>query len=384
MRNRVYIFFSLLLLSAANAGAKDVFRKTDKGPYGTYVLYDQLPSLLPGAIASISYNSPADKLKFSFKRGQGYIVIAPYIRFSGEDIKAFDNFLEQGNILVLSTYFLDSEIENWLNVKVDVTMLAPPRDSIKIFDMDHSDYSQFHSGKFFQSYISRYDSSADNLQILGRYSNGMINFICFKKANGFVVLQTQPYMFCNYHLIKKGTKAYSEIFFSSLPGPITSLIWDEHMKSSGGLSSEFSGLGFIMKKPALRNAFWWALAGLLLVVFFSFKRRQRIIPVLPPLTNNSLDMVRTVSDMYFFSHRNEVMAKKKIAHWLEFLRVKYNIFTTQSPDAFWQTVKMRSSISDEKMAALRTMVETFRNGDQPITDTELIHLNNLVDSFYTA
>jgi hypothetical protein len=384
VRNGVCIFFFLLLLPAANAHAKEVFRKTDKGPYGTYVLYDQLPWLLPNSIATINYNAPAEKLKFTYKRGIGYIVIAPYIRFSEEDIKAFDNFLEQGNILVLSTYFLDAEMEKWLNVKVDITMLAPPRDSIKIFDMDHSDYGQFHSGKFFQSYISRYDSSASNLQILGKYSNGMINFICFKKANGFVVLQTQPYMFSNYHLIRKRTKAYSEIFFSSLPGPITSVIWDEYTKSSSGLSSEFSALGFIMKKPPLRNAFWWAFAGLLLVVFFSFRRRQRIIPALPPLSNNSLDMVRTVSDMYFFSHRNEVMAKKKIAHWLEFLRVKYNIFTTQSPDAFWQTVKMRSNISDEKMAALRTMVETFRNGDQPITDTELIHLNNLVDSFYTA
>jgi hypothetical protein len=372
------------MLVSYTAGARELpFRKTDKGPYGTYVLYDQLDSLLPGTPVTISHNSPSTKLKFNYQQGAGYIVIAAFIKYSKEDIAALETFLQQGNVLVLSAYFLDDALEDWLKVKVNATIAIPGKnDSSLIFDTDLGEYATFHSGRFFRGYISKYDSTAEELQILGKDNDGSINFILFKKMNGYVVIHTQPYMFSNYHLIRKRTKGYSEIFFSSLPGPLSSVTWDEYSKGSG--YGEFSALSFIMRQPALRSAFWWALAGLLLVVFFSFKRRQRIIPVASPLSNNSLDMVRTVSDMYFFSHRNEVMAKKKIAHWLEFLRVKYNIFSHQSPDAFWQTVQMRSNISEEKMASLRLMVETFRNGDERISDAELIHLNNLVDSFYTS
>jgi hypothetical protein len=383
LRLSLYICWFIFLLSHA-AGAQDLpFRKTDKGPYGTYVLYDQLPALIPDASITISHNSPSTKLKYNYLQGSGYIVVAAFIKYSKEDIAALETYLQRGNVLVLSAYFLDDEIEKWLNIKLNTTMPSPGYDSIQIFDSERAGYLKFHSGRFFQSYISRYDSSATDLQVWGKYSDGTANFISFKKSNGYVVVQTQPLMFSNYHLIRKRTKGYTEIFFSSLPGPMSSVIWDEYSKASSAYQ-DFSALGFIMRQPPLRNAFWWALAGLLLVVFFSFKRRQRVIPVLSPLTNNSLDMVRTVSDMYFFSHRNEVMAKKKIAHWLEFLRVKYNIFTTQSPDAFWQTIKMRSNMSEEKMNALRIMVETFRSGDERITDGELIHLNHLIDNFYTS
>jgi hypothetical protein len=371
-------------VSFIDADARGIpFRKTDKGPYGTYVLYDQISFLFPNADISISHEAPAEKLKYSSQQSRGYIAIAPYIEYSKKDIAAFDNFLRQGNVLILSAFMLDEEVEKWLNVKLGINYTNNKKDSINIFDTDSANYLSFSTGKVFNSYIAKYDSSASGMQVFGRSGNGMPNFICFKKNNGLVVIHTNPYMFSNYHLIKKKTKNYTEVFFSSLPGPLNSVIWDEYTKQTSGYDN-FSALSFIMNQPALRSAFWWAFAGLLLVVFFSFKRRQKIIPVLTPLTNNSVDMVRTVSDMYFYSHRNEVMAKKKIAYWLEYLRVKYNIFTNHSPDAFWQTVKLRSNISDDKISSLRIMVETYRNGDERISDVDLIKLNNLIDSFYTS
>jgi len=102
------------------------------------------------------------------------------------------------------------------------------------------------------------------------------------------------------------------------------------------------------------------------------------------LSNSSLDMVRTVSDLYYFGKNNEVMAKKKIAHWLEFLRTKYNIFTSLPPEMFWNAVEMRSGMEKSKVDELRGMVELYRNGDVSMSDHHLIRLNNLIDSFYKS
>lgn len=379
---RLVLSILLIVVTASNtAKAKQLFRKTDKGPYGTYVLYDQLPSLIPHAPITVNYQSPGSKFQFGYNHGAAFVAVASYLHYDEQDIKGLKNFLTQGNVVVLSTYFLSDAMEKWLNVKLDVRMGAG-NDSIKIFDLDSGYSHRYPSGRFFRSYISKFDSAASELQMFGTYDNGDVNFICFKKENGYVVLQTQPYMFSNYHLMRKKTEAYSEVFFSSLPGPIDMVIWDESAKA--GSNEEFSALSFIMKHAALRNAFWLAFLALVLLVLFSFKRRQRVIPVIQPLSNTSLDLVRTASDMYYYSRRNEVMAKKKISHWLEFLRVKYNVFSSLTPDAFWQTVRSRSDINDERMHRLRLLVEKYRDGDERISDSELLELNDLIDSFYTT
>lgn len=346
-------------------------------------MYDQLQTLFPDAAISINHSSPSTKFKYNFQGSQGYFVVAPYVEFSKNEVESLKSFVGSGNVLVLSTYFLGNEIEEWLQVEFDpfITFSSIP-DSLGMLDLATGDFLQYYMGKGWAARITKYDSAATGLQILSRFSDSSISSISFKKGDGYIVLHTQPFMFSNYHLLKKRTKAYSELFFSALPGPLNTIIWDEYTKSAG--SREMAPLKYIMSQPPLRNAFWWALAGLILLVFFSFKRRQRIIPVLEPLTNNSLDMARTVSDMYYFSRKNEVMAKKKIAHWLEFLRTKYNIFTNQTPEAFWQTVKMRSGMPDDKMEQLQVMFEKYRNGEERISDIDLIKLTNLIDSFYKS
>lgn len=301
---------------------------------------------------------------------------------SENELKALTEFVERGNLLVISTYFLDQKIQEWLHLQTSFSGVPSKNDSIQALDMATGDYESFPIGRAWTPSIAIYDSSATDLQVLSRYTDGRASCISFKQGNGYVVIHMQPFMFSNYHLIKRNTVAYSELFFSALPGPLETIYWDEYFKDTG--NNDMAPLKFVMSQPALKNAFWWALAGLLLLVFFSFKRRQRVIPVQSPLVNHSLDMVRTVSDMYFFSHKNEVMAKKKIAHWLEFLRTRYNIFTSLPPAVFWQAVAGRSDMPPEALAELQQMVEKHRNGEQSVSDKEMVRLSQLIDQYYKS
>ncbi len=342
-----------------------------------------MPTLFPAATLSITHSSPSSKFKYNYQAGQGYFIVAPYVDFSESELEVVKSFVQGGNVLFISAYFLGDELEKWLEVEFNHMFGSRNnKDSMLMLDKDFLNYPAFYLGPVWTSYISKYDSTLTDFQILSKYRSDHVSSISFKKGDGYVVLHAQPFMFTNYHLIKKRTKAYSELFFSSLPGPLHTIFWDEYSKSS--TTREMQPLRYVMSQPPLRNAFWWALAGLIILVLFSFKRKQRVIPVLEPLVNNSMDMARTVSDMYYFSKKNEVMAKKKIAHWLEFLRTRYNILPGLAPEVFWQSVKMRSGMQGEKVEQLQVMFDKYRNGEEKISDMELIRLNNLIDSFYKS
>ncbi|MEJ7677787.1 MAG: hypothetical protein WKG06_07955 [Segetibacter sp.] len=67
----------------------------------------------------------------------------------------------------------------------------------------------------------------------------------------------------------------------------------------------------------------YPLAGLLLYVLFEMKRRQRIIPVITPLKNSTLDFVKTVASVYYNEKDNNGIADKKVNYFLEFVRSRF-------------------------------------------------------------
>lgn len=385
MMRLIAVFIVFFIISAADAQRLPRFtlRKTDQNIFGTYVLYDRLPDFYPFATITVNNKSPEDLLKYSYLDNTALFYIAPSLDFTKKEIDAFEEFTDRGNVLVLSSSSFGEEMEKWLNIKTVSTYNLFGdflRDSLSVWNGNTSDFEKFLAGRsIYSSYIKVLDSLKTN-EYYGRDTNDSLNFVMLNKGKGFVILQTQPYMFSNFHLLNKKTKGYTELFFSALPAPITNVIWDEWSKDADRNSE--GPLKYIMSQPALRNAFWWALAALLLLVFLSLKRRQRVVKELPVNNNTTVDMVRTISDLYFFSHANKVMAKKKIAHWYEFLRTRHNIHQNQSVEAFWQAVRKRTDLSEGEFKTLEIMVTRYRHGDVNPDDNNLIELTKLLDTFY--
>ena len=101
-------------------------------------------------------------------------------------------------------------------------------------------------------------------------------------------------------LSKKGRTPYR--FF--LPGNELFAIaglWDvfENDQGEGDGESSDSAWSYIMKQESLRWGFWVLIISLLLYAIFEAKRTQRIIPVVKPLPNTTLDFTNTVGRLYF-------------------------------------------------------------------------------------
>ena len=88
-------------------------------------------------------------------------------------------------------------------------------------------------------------------------------------------------------------------------------------------------LRFLFTTPSLTWAYYLTLAGLGLFMIFESKRRQRVIPVIEPVKNKSLEFVETVGQLYYQQADHASIAEKKIQYWLAYVRQRFNIPTTE-------------------------------------------------------
>ena len=72
----------------------------------------------------------------------------------------------------------------------------------------------------------------------------------------------------------------------------------------------------ILQSQALKWAFYMTLISLILFVIFRGKRTQRIIPVIDPLKNATLDFTKTIGDLYYqpVSYTHLDVYKRQLQH----------------------------------------------------------------------
>ena len=87
------------------------------------------------------------------------------------------------------------------------------------------------------------------------------------------------------------------------------------------------------------------------------KRRQRIIPIIEPLRNTTLDFVETVSSVYYSQHDNNSIAKKKIQFWFDHIRQRYYLSTQNTDDKFVEQLQRKSGVSKELIEKILTNIK---------------------------
>ena len=89
-----------------------------------------------------------------------------------------------------------------------------------------------------------------------------------------------------------------------------------------------SPLRFILRNPPLRYAWYIFLVGFLVFIIFHAKRKQRIIPIIKPLENTSVEFVRSIGNLYLNEGDAKDMMQKKVTYFLNKVR-------TDLPDRYF-------------------------------------------------
>ena len=346
----------------------------DKIPFGTYILYNRINDIFPGAKVKTFrepvYNVIADE---NIENGT-YIIIGDDIDIDTNDYVQLKKYIEKGNDVFIAANTFSGELSKTLKVYTEndsasATRIGFINNQWKENLYDDDKYSS-------NGYFADFDTS--KAVVLGNNQYHHYNYIRFPMGKGNLYLNANPQMFTNYSLLQDMGAAYSSIALSYVKNS-KNLYWDQYYTL--GREGAESPMRVFLQNNSLRWAFYIAIFSLLVFVLYEMKRRQRIIPIIPPLNNTTVEFAGIVGQVYYEQRNNGNIAQKKAAYFLEHIRSTYNIRTQVFDEEFITTLSQKSGAKPELVKELANQI-TQVNMTSQISDNELIDLNRNIEQFY--
>ncbi len=355
---------------------------TDKNPFGAYILYHELNQLFPNASRQ-SFRIPAYDLLNRFEgKNNVYFLISPGAAVGKADRDALLNFVKQGNFVFLSSLDTGKPLMDTLGLEVRYSGFLPT-DTTGI-NFTNPRLKAPKNFRFKSQTIDQYFSKLakkDSTLILGVNQNNDANFVKVNYGNGAFYVHAAPLCFSNYFMLYRNNQKYVAGAISYLPAGINNIFWDEYYKL--GRTGPTTPLRMLLSNPFLTWALRLLVVFLVLYVLFEMKRRQRIIPVIEPLRNSSVDFVKTVASLYYNQHDNRNIAEKKIQYWMEYIRQHYYLSAQLPKEDFTQQLAKKSGVSRILIETILSYARLLEESSE-LSDSLLLQINHAVDSFYQS
>jgi len=354
------------------------FIDNEKTPFGTYICYNRLKDIFPKSkiipFRKAIYSAIAD----DSVKNASYIIICPGIDLTKVDYEQLIEYLKKGNDVFIASPYFGKSFEKYLNIKTityfkfgkeatAVNFLNPALNPQKRFTIDKG------AGN---TAFSKFDTA--RAVVIGENANHYANFIKYNFGKGSLYLAANPKLFSNYSLLHPEGAEYAATALSYLKNT-KQLIWDEYYTQ--GREGEDSPMRVFLRNPALQWAYYIAIFSLLTFVLFEIKRTQRVIPVIEPLTNTTVEFVNVVGQVYYEKRNNSNIAHKKILYLLEYLREKYQLKTNKLDNEFIEKLKAKLGIDALFANELINYIQ-FISVQEHVSDRELIELNKLIEKLY--
>jgi hypothetical protein len=382
--------------------------RNDKIPYGCWYAYNELQHIFPDADLRVSKVSPdryrkyrgddlgsvRERITTLFEtRKSLYMIVQTSVLPDVEEIEAMLSLAGSGKHIFISTMQLSEALQDSLRIKTAYNHSAFNfYDTLKVMvQVPGAGDSEIYTypGKAMDNYLVELDSNITT--ILGKDGYGRPNFVRFDYVGGGAIyIHLAPLALTNYFLLHKRNKTYYDNVLSHLPEDMELVQWDDyfryHEQGSARNSSgrrNFSPLQWISNQPGLGTAFWLVLLLFLVIYLFESKRRQRIIPEIPPLKNASLDFVKTIGRLYYQSRDNRNLAYKMTAHFLDHVRSKYNIRVSINDSEFEKILAWKTGVDPRQISDLVNHIKMVQQ-QYKVGDEELMELNTKLENFYKA
>ena len=358
-----------------------------KIPYGTFVLNDVMEHLFKDKIQQVNI-PPFEFLKENEDISGTYFFVNNNINFGEAELLSLLDWVDKGNTLFIASENYEEKLLDTL--KLNTATLFSGLENIRSHKhrlvnplLDSEDGYVFKKEDYV-TYFMKYGT--DSMTILGTVANieknkkkneEVNNVIKRSFGKGEVILSTFPKAFTNYFILKDNNKQYTAGVLSYLDDSRT-IYMDNHHKS--GKAVYTSPMYVFLNTKEFKWAYYLALIGVVIYVFFEGKRKQRAIPVITPLKNQTLAFTRTIADMYFEKGERKQITEHKIAHFLEYIRSRFYMNTLKRDDSFYTNLAMRSNHSKEEIKALFSLIEQLEAKDN-LTDIELQKLNSAIENF---
>ncbi len=353
---------------------------SSKSPYGCYILNDLFGTLFPKQ--HIEYNEDGfyTSLDSNLVGHKNIIVVTPDFKPDKYDIGALLNYVAKGNDVFISSSNFGRLFLDTLKIKIsspiiDTSIFKNNTDKLILLNRRLRNDSGFHyNRKLPQVTITSFDTL--HTLKLGTDQQGNLNFIRTKYGSGKIYFHTQPLVFTNYHILH-GNGEYAAKVLSYLP--IRTTVWDNYYKPDRLVNS--SPMRYILSQPPLQSAYYLLLITLLIYMVIESKRRQRVIPVIVPPGNHSLQFIKTIGSLYFKQRDNADLARKQTQYFKEYLREHYFLTGISANHDCAVMVSAKSGVPADFVQKLFETMESYELA-QKVSEGELIGLNRDIEMFY--
>lgn len=365
-------------------------RSRDKIPYGSFVAYENLKYIFPQASVMITREEPGfwDSLSV-YQEDQALIIVCTEFNADKYEMKNLLRFAENGNDIFISAMDLSYEVTGMLNCAVHtpgqvmffsqfggmdtltVSLASPPYGGRTSFT---------YPGKQYDGYFSKLDTTITT--VLGYDGKGNPDFIHLKAGKGNVYVHLAPMAFTNYFLLHKNNFPYYEKTLSLISPGTRKIAWDEYYMTKKASNREKSNwFSSLMRYPALKAGLLTAMLALLVYVLMEMRRKQRYIPIVKRPKNDSLEFVKTIGRMYHDKGDHRNLSRKMAAYFLEHVRNRYKLATTELNDEFVKLLHIKTGIEEDE---LRDIVSFIRRTDQDsnVSAAQLAAFHKQLESFY--
>ncbi len=357
------------------------YTASDKIPFGSYILYNELEDLFPASVKKIDKDPYLFLSDSTYQEKSVYFFVNEYLYFDKRQHDKLNRYVEQGNTVFLSARYFDNIFADSLNV--DTYLYNKPFESeISPYFYNPNlkqDSVPIYKKNVFEVYLTSIDTL--NTTALGYYtpedpSDKNLNYIKVKYGKGAYYFHTLPEAFTNYYLLKEPNQHYVERVLSYLNPSV--IYWDNYIKA--GRKVVNSPMRFVLNQTPLKWAYYITILGLILFVIFKGKREQRIIPVVEPLKNTSIEFTKTIGDLHFQHKDFSNIIAKRITYFLEKIRAQYHLDTQRLDASFIEKLSVKSGHSKEKTTQLIQTITHLKNKSFH-NENDLIHLNKLLEEF---
>lgn len=352
------------------------FTQEDKVPFGSYILFELLPELFPGRKISTAERPIYNVLQDSTTGDANYVFVNTVFQPDDLDVRELLDFVAAGNSAFIAAQGFGGPLADSLNIdtEVDVTLSDSSTGGFDDPGLQHETGYGFTKGSA-SFYFSKYDTA--RAVPLGWMSAGPVNFIRVDFGKGHFLLSSLPLAFTNFNMLYQDNAEYVATALSHLP--VRDTVWDEYYKAGRRLAE--TPLRFILSKEPLRWAYYVGLVALLLFIIFEGRRRQRVIPVIQPLRNTTVDFVETTGRLYFQNGDHRDLVGKKVAHFLDTVRERFRLPASDLSDGLAGNLAVKLNQPEEEV---KQLFEKLRKHLQApaILATDLVEIDRRIEAFY--
>tara|TARA_R110002020_G_scaffold454448_1_gene669956 strand:- start:85719 stop:86930 length:1212 start_codon:yes stop_codon:yes gene_type:complete len=364
------------------------YNKIDKIPFGSYIFYEELDKNQDLETENVKV-PPFEFLLDSTVSGT-YFFVNNSVYFDSAEANKILNWVEQGNTLFISATAISKTILDSLNLETTYYKASKQITKRPLLNLSNPKLKSETPYSIKKDINTVYFDKIDtvNTTVLGTYdlirnndsthiAEPKVNFIKVPYKKGSVVLHTFPQAFTNYFMLGEKNSDYTGKILSYVPKN-AKIYLDQYYKS--GKSFNSSPLYMVLNNKYLRWAYYTIIIIALLYVYFEGKRKQRSIPVVKPLANQTLTFTRTIAGMYLEKGENKQIAQHQINHFMEFLRSHYSIATAEQGSEFIEKIAAKSQTP---LAEVKELIDYIILIQQKahISQNELIALNKKIERF---